>query len=74
MNDAGSSTWYSTKEVLQKKKGRRLCYVYGLFPSLEPNPLPVAPRVLKFGIHLGKAGRQGVRGREEEGWSGGGVV
>jgi hypothetical protein len=36
---------------------------------MELNPLPVAPLVLKFGIHLGLAGRKGVRGGEEEGWS-----
>jgi hypothetical protein len=39
--------------------------------SMELNPLPIAPLVFKFGIHLGKAGRKGVRGGEEEGWSGG---
>jgi hypothetical protein len=27
--------------------------------------------VLKIGIHQGQAGRKGVRGGEEEGWSGG---
>jgi hypothetical protein len=37
---------------------------------MELNPLPVAPLVLKFGIHLKQAGRKGVRGGEEEGWSG----
>jgi hypothetical protein len=35
---------------------------------MELNPLPVAPLVLKFGIHLGQAGRKGVRWGEEEGW------
>jgi hypothetical protein len=35
---------------------------------MELNPLPVAPLVLKFGSHLGKAGRKGVRGGEEEGY------
>jgi hypothetical protein len=29
----------------------------------------VAPLVLKIGIHQGQAGRKGVRGGEEEGWS-----
>jgi hypothetical protein len=39
---------------------------------MELNPLPVAPMVLKFGIHLRQAGRKGVRGarEEEEGRSG----
>jgi hypothetical protein len=32
--------------------------------------LPVAPLVLKYGIHLVQARRKGVRGVEEEGWSG----
>jgi hypothetical protein len=40
--------------------------------SNELNPLPTAPLVLKFGIHQGQAGRKGVRGGEEEGWSAGG--
>jgi hypothetical protein len=31
----------------------------------------VAPLVFKIGIHRGQAGRKGVRGGEEEGWSGG---
>jgi hypothetical protein len=30
---------------------------------MELNPLPVAPLVLKFGIHLGQAERKEVRGR-----------
>jgi hypothetical protein len=33
---------------------------------MELNPLPVAPLVLKFGIHLVQAGRKGVRWGEEE--------
>jgi hypothetical protein len=37
-----------------------LLYIYGLCTSMELNPLPVAPLVLKFGIHLGQAGRKGV--------------
>jgi hypothetical protein len=50
----------------------RLCYIYGLCTKYihGANLLPVAPLVLKFGIHLGEAGRKGVRGGEEEGWSG----
>jgi hypothetical protein len=40
-----------------------------LSKPMELNPLPVAPLVLKFGIHLGQAGRKRVRGVEEEGWS-----
>jgi hypothetical protein len=57
------------KEVLQKEKGRRLCYIciYGL--GLKP--LPVAPLVLKFGIHLGQAGRKGVRGERKRDGVGG---
>jgi hypothetical protein len=31
----------------------------------------VAPLALKIGSHQGQAGRKGVRGGEEEGWSGG---
>jgi hypothetical protein len=58
------------KEVLHKEKGRRLCYIYGLCTSMELNPPPVAPLVLKFGIHLRQAGRKGMRGGEEEGTSG----
>jgi hypothetical protein len=38
---------------------------------MELNPLLVVPLVLKFGIHQEQAGRKGVRGGEEEGWSGG---
>jgi hypothetical protein len=33
---------------------------------MELNPLPVAPLVLKFGIHLGQEGRKGVRRGEKE--------
>jgi hypothetical protein len=33
---------------------------------MELIQLPVAPLVLKYGIHLGQAGRKGVRGGEEE--------
>jgi hypothetical protein len=43
----------------------------GRYYIYELNPLPVAPLVLKFGIHHGQARRKGVRGGEEEGWSGG---
>jgi hypothetical protein len=32
----------------------------------------MAPLVLKIGIHQEQTGRKGVRGGEEEGWSGGG--
>jgi hypothetical protein len=35
--------------------------------SMELNPLPIVPLVLKFGIHQEWAGRKGVRGGEEEG-------
>jgi hypothetical protein len=35
--------------------------------SMELIPLLVAPLVLKFGIHLGQAGRKGVRGGRGKG-------
>jgi hypothetical protein len=55
------------KEFLQKEKGRLLCYtVYGLCTSMKLNPLPIAPLVLKFGIHLGQTGSERGRGREME--------
>jgi hypothetical protein len=43
--------------------------LYDLGTSMELNPLPIAPLVLKFDIHLGQAGRKGVRRGEEEEWS-----
>jgi hypothetical protein len=58
-----SSSKVTVKEVLQKESySRRTCKE--LFQRL------VAPPVLKYGIRLGQAGRNGVRRGEEEGWSG----
>jgi hypothetical protein len=62
-----------TKEVLQKESGRRLCYICSRCTCMELFQRLVAPLVLKFGIHHGQTGRKGVRGGEEEGWSGGGM-
>jgi hypothetical protein len=59
------------KEVLQKESGSRLCYINSRCTCMELFRRLVAPLVLKFGIHQGQAGRKGVRGGEEEGWSGG---
>jgi hypothetical protein len=64
--------WGVTKEVLQKESGRRLCYIYSRCTiCMELFQRLVAPLVLKIGIHQGQARRKGVRGGEEEGWSGG---
>jgi hypothetical protein len=38
---------------------------------MELNPLPVAALVLKFGIHLGQAGRKGMRGGKKRDGVGG---
>jgi hypothetical protein len=40
---------------------------------MELVPLPVAPMVLKFGIHLGQAVRKGVRGERKRERVGGGL-
>jgi hypothetical protein len=57
------------KEVLQKESGCRLCYMYSRCTCMELFQRLVAPLVFKIGIHQGQAGRKGVRGGEEEGWS-----
>jgi hypothetical protein len=49
-----------------------LLYIKGLCTSMERNPLPKAPLVLKFGIHQEQAERKGVREVEKVGRSGGG--
>jgi hypothetical protein len=49
------SGWYGTKEVLQKKSGRRLCYIYSRCTYMELFQWLVAPLVLKFGIHQRQA-------------------
>jgi hypothetical protein len=41
-----------------------------LYRSMELIQLLVALLVLKYDMHLGQAGRKGVRGGEEEGWIG----
>jgi hypothetical protein len=69
MNIADAIELLTTKEVLQKESGRRLCYIYSRRTCMEFFQWSVAPLVLKFGIHQAQAWRKGVRGGEEEGWS-----
>jgi hypothetical protein len=71
VNNLKETTLGTLKEVLQKESGGRLCYIYSRCTCMELFQRLVAPLVLKIGIHQGQAGRKGVRGGEEEEWSGG---